>query len=230
MARHCGISTATVGRIWKAFALPPHRCETFRLSRDPPFIEKVRDIVGLYLSPPERAAVLCVDEKSQIQALNRIDPILPGWRSHDCRRNGTTSLFAALNAATGEVIGKCHRRHRSVEFRKFPGIIDRAVPEALEIHLALDNCGTHRTALVHNWLARRERLHLHFRPTSASWINLVERWFGEITRKRIRRGSSDSTRGLELVIGNCLEGYNEDPRPFVWTKSADEILESLKTY
>ena len=180
--------------------------------------------------------VLCVDEKSQIQALNRLEPILPmrpglpERRSHDYRRNGTASLFAALNTAAGEVIGKCCRRHRSVEFRKFLRVIEKAVPEELDVHLVLDNYGTHKTALVHNWLARRERFHLHFTPASASWINLVERWLGEITRKQIRRGSFDSTRALESAIKSYLEIYNEHPRPFVWTKNADEILESVKNY
>ena len=180
--------------------------------------------------------VLCVDEKSQIQALNRTEPILPlrpglpERRSHDYKRNGTTSLFAALNTATGEVIGKCYRRHRSVEFKKFLTVIDKAVPEELDIHLVLDNYGTHKTALIHNWLARRPRFHLHFTPTSASWINLVERWFAEITSKQIRRGSFNGTRELESAIKQYLEVYNEDPKPFIWTKSADEILESLETY
>ncbi len=236
MARQCGLSSATVSRIWKAFALQPHRHETFKLSKDPQFIEKVRDIVGLYLSPPERAVVLCVDEKSQIQALNRTDPILPlrpglaERRSHDYRRNGTTSLFAALNTATGEVIGQCCRRHRSVEFKRFLQVIDRAVPADLEVHLVLDNYGTHKTALIHSWLARRPRFHLHFTPASASWINLVERWFAEITSKQIRRGSFSSAGDLEAAIRQYLEVYNENPKPFIWTKSADEILESLKTY
>lgn len=236
MAAHCGLSSASVSRIWRAFGLQPHRSETFKLSRDPLFVEKVRDIVGLYLSPPERAVVLCVDEKSQIQALNRSEPILPmrpglaERRSHDYRRHGTTSLFAALNTATGEVMGQCYRRHRSVEFKKFLAVIDKAVPEELEIHLVLDNYGTHKTALIHNWLARRERFHLHFTPTSASWLNQVERFFAEITRKQIRRGSYRNTRELETAIRQYLQTYNQDPKPFVWTKSADDILESLKTY
>ena len=189
------MSFATVGRIWRAFALQPHRSETFKLSKDPWFVEKVRDIVGLYLHPPERAVVLCVDEKSQIQALDRTQPVLPlrpgvpRRQTHDYQRNGTTSLFAALNTATGEVIGKCYRRHRSVEFKKFLALIDKAVPADLEIHLVLDNYGTHKTAMIHNWLARRPRYQLHFTPTSASWINQVERWFAEITRQQIRRGS-----------------------------------------
>ena len=236
MARECGLSFATVGRIWRAFALQPHRSETFKLSKDPWFVEKVRDIVGLYLHPPERAVVLCVDEKSQIQALDRTQPVLPlrpgvpRRQTHDYQRNGTTSLFAALNTATGEVIGKCYRRHRSVEFKKFLALIDKAVPADLEIHLVLDNYGTHKTAMIHNWLARRPRYQLHFTPTSASWINQVERWFAEITRQQIRRGSFRSTQALEKAIQEYLAVYNEDPKPFVWTKSADQILESLKNY
>lgn len=236
MAKASGLSFATVARIWRAFALKPHRTETFKLSKDPLFIEKVRDIVGLYLHPPERAVVLCVDEKSQIQALDRTQPVLPlrpgvpRQQTHDYKRHGTTSLFAALNTATGEVIGKCYRRHRSVEFKKFLVVIDKAVPPELEIHLVLDNYGTHKTAMIHNWLARRPRYHLHFTPTSSSWINQVERWFAEITRKQLRHGTYRSTQALEQAIREYLEVYNEDPKPFIWTKTADQILESLKTY
>ena len=236
MAAACGLSSATVSRIWRAFALQPHRDETFKLSKDPLFIEKVRDVVGLYLSPPERAVVLCVDEKSQIQALDRTQPMLPlrpggpQQRTHDYKRNGVTSLFAALNIATGEVIGQCYRKHRSLEFKKFLALIDRAVPPELDIHLVLDNYGTHKTALIHNWLARRPRFHLHFTPTSASWLNQVERWFAEITRQQIRRGSYRSTQELETAIEDYLANYNENPKPFVWTKSADQILESLRNY
>ncbi len=236
MAKECGLSFSTVGRTWRAFALKPHRNETFKLSKDPLFIEKVRDIVGLYLHPPERAVVLSVDEKSQIQALDRTQLVLPmrpgvaRQQTHDYKRHGTTSLFVALNTATGEVLGKCFRRHRSVEFKKFLGLIDRSVPPELDIHLVLDNYGTHKTAMIHNWLARRPRYHLHFTPTSASWINQVERWFAEITRKQIRRGTYRSTQALENTIKEYLRVYNEDPKPFVWAKTADEILESLKTY
>ena len=236
MAEASGLSRATVSRIWRAFALKPHRSETFKLSKDPLFIEKVRDIVGLYLAPPERAVVLCVDEQSQIQALDRTQPVLPlrpgspATRTHDYRRNGVTSLFAALNTATGEVLGKCYRKHRSVEFKKFLALIDKAVPDELEVHLVLDNYGTHKTALIHNWLARRPRFHLHFTPTSASWINQVERWFAEITRRQIRRGTFRSTLALETAIKEYLAVYNEDPKPFMWHKTADEILESLKRY
>ncbi len=236
MAKECGLSFATVGRIWRAFGLKPHRTETFKLSRDPLFIEKVRDVVGLYLHPPERAVVLCVDEKSQMQALDRTQPLLPlrpgvpRQQTHDYKRNGTTSLFAALNTATGEAIGKCYRRHRSIEFKQFLAIIDKRVPEDLDVHLVLDNYGTHKTAMIHNWLLRRPRLHLHFTPTSASWLNQVKRWFAEITRRQLRHGTYRSTLALEKAIKEYLEVYNENPKPFIWTKRADQILESLKTY
>jgi len=236
MAKACGMSSATVNRIWRAFGLQPHRTETFKLSADPLFIEKVRDIVGLYMAPPERAVVLCVDEKSQIQALDRTQPMLPlrtgtpARRTHDYKRNGTTSLFAALDIATGEVTGRCYPRHRSVEFRKFLTVIEKKVPKELDIHLVLDNYGTHRTAMIHKWLLRHPRFHLHFTPTSASWLNQIERWFAEITNKRIRRGSYRSTRELEQAIKDYMAVHNEDPKPFVWTKSADDILESLKSY
>lgn len=236
MAEATGLRRETIGRIWRAFGLQPHRVETFKLSADPLFVEKVRDIVGLYLSPPERAVVLCVDEKSQIQALDRTQPLLPfrpgqaERRTHDYTRYGTTSLFAALNYATGEVIGKCYRRHRSVEFRKFLDLVEKNVPPDLDVHLIIDNYSTHKTAMIHRWLLKRPRFHIHFTPTSASWLNLVERWFGELTTKRIRRGSFRSTQSLERAIDEYLETHNENPRPFVWTKSADEILESLKRY
>ena len=188
------------------------------------------------MAPPERAVVLCVDEKSQIQALDRTQPMLPlspglpERRTHDDRRHGTTSLFAALDVATGEVIGKCYRRHRSAEFRKFLAVVDKAVPKDFDVHLVLDNYGTHKTAMIHNWLARRPRFHLHFTPTSASWLNQVERWFAEITRRMIRRGSYQNTLALETAIKEYLEVYNEEPRPFIWTKSADQILESIQRY
>ena len=236
MAKACGLSSATVNRIWRAFGLQPHRTETFKLSADPLFIEKVRDVVGLYMAPPERAVVLCVDEKSQIQALERSQPMLPlrpgmpARQTHDYKRHGTTSLFAALDIATGEVIGRCYPRHRSVEFRKFLTVIEKAVPKDLEVHLVLDNYTTHRTAMIHKWLLRHPRFHLHFTPTSASWLNQVERWFAEITNKRIRRGSYRSTRQLVHAIEDYLSVYNDDPKPFIWTKSADDILESLKRY
>lgn len=236
MAKACGLSQSAVGRIWRAFGLQPHRVETFKLSRDPLFIEKVRDIVGLYLNPPERAVVLCVDEKSQIQALDRTQPVLPlrpglpERRTHDYARHGTTSLFAALNTATGEVIGRCHQQHRSVEFRKFLRTIDQQVPAELDIHLVLDNYSTHKTALIHNWLVRHPRFHLHFTPTSASWLNLVERWFAALTDKQIKRGTHRSTRELEQAIRHYLAVHNQEPKPFVWTKTADQILASLARY
>ena len=236
MARACGMSQSAVSRIWRAFALQPHRVETFKLSKDPLFVEKVRDVVGLYLAPPERAVVFCVDEKSQIQALDRTQPLLPmrpgqvERRTHDYERHGTTSLFAALNTATGEVIGKCYRRHRSSEFKKFLQLIDRNVPSDLDIHLILDNYGTHKTGMIHNYLLSRPRFHLHFTPTSASWLNLVERWFGLITEKQIRRGTFRSTTELEEAIQQYMATYNADSKPFVWTKSADQIFESVKRY
>jgi transposase len=236
LAQASGLSRSTVGRIWRAFSLQPHRSETFKLSKDPLFIDKVRDIVGLYLDPPDRALVLCVDEKSQIQALNRTQPLLPmrpgqiERRTHDYKRHGTTSLFAALDVATGTVIGELHRRHRSVEFRKFLDTIDGTVPDELDVHLILDNYGTHKTALIRTWLAKRPRFHAHFTPTSASWINLVERYFAALTEKQIRRGSHRSVRELESAIKSFLAATNESPKPFVWTKSADEILASLARY
>ena len=236
LAKSSGLSRSTVGRIWQAFALQPHRSETFKLSKDPLFIDKVRDIVGLYLDPPERALVLSVDEKSQIQAWNRTQPLLPmrpgqvERRTHDYQRHGTTSLFAALDVKTGNGIGQLHRRHRSVEFRKFLDTIEATVPAGLEVHLILDNYGTHKTALIRNWLAKRPRFHLHFTPTSASWINLVERFFAALTEKQIRRASHRSVRELESAIKNYLAVSNQSPKPFTWTKSADEILASVARY
>jgi transposase len=233
MAQASGLTQTAVTRVWRAFALQPHRTETFKLSKDPQFIEKVRDIVGLYMNPPTRALVLCVDEKSQIQALDRTQPIFPmrpgqaERRTHDYARYGTTSLFAALDLVTGNVIGECHRRHRSVEFRHFLDTIETAVPPDLDVHLVLDNYGTHKSPTIQRWLAKRPRFILHFTPTSASWINLVERFFATLTEKQIRRGTFRSTRQLETVIKNYLRLYNEDPRPFVWHKTADEILESV---
>jgi transposase len=236
MAKATGMSQSAVSRIWRAFALQPHRSETFKLSKDPLFIEKVRDVVGLYLHPPDKAMVLCVDEKSQIQALDRSQPLLPmrpgqaERRSHDYTRHGTTSLFAALDLATGRVIGQFHRRHRAVEFRKFLIRIDSEVPESLDVHVVLDNYATHKTPAIQRWLARHPRFHLHFTPTGASWLNLVERWFAELTQKQLRRGVHRSTRQLESAIREFLEVSNEDPKPFVWTKSADEILESVAAF
>lgn len=236
LAKESGLSRSTVGRIWRAFALQPHRSETFKLSKDPLFIDKVRDIVGLYLDPPERALVLCVDEKSQIQALNRTQPLLPmrpgqiERRTHDYARHGTTSLFAALDVKTGTVIGELHRRQRSVEFRKFLDTIDHAVPSELDVHLILDNYGTHKTAMIRRWLTKRPRFHVHFTPTSASWINLVERFFAALTEKQIRRGVHRSVRELETAIKSYLALTNGSPKPFVWTKTADQILASVARF
>jgi transposase len=236
LAKQCGMSQTAVARIWKAFALQPHRSETFKLSKDPLFIEKVRDIVGLYLNPPDRALVLCVDEKSQIQALDRTAPLLPlrpgqiERRTHDYVRHGTTSLFAALDTKTGTVLGRCFRRHRSREFRRFLDLIEAQVPRALDVHLILDNYGTHKTPLIQRWLAKRPRFHLHFTPTSSSWLNLVERWFVELERKQIKRGAHHSVPALERAIYEYLDVTGEDPKPFVWTKTADEIFASISRF
>lgn len=236
MAKATGLSQSTISRIWRAFALQPHRSETFKLSTDPLFVEKVRDVVGLYLDPPEKALVLAVDEKSQIQALDRSQPLLPlrpgqpERRTHDYVRHGTTSLFAALDVASGRVIGQLHRRHRSIEFRKFLDTIDANVPSQLDVHLILDNYGTHKTPRIQRWLVRHPRFHLHFTPTGASWLNLVERWFALLTQKQIKRAAHRSTRELEAAIRQYLAVYNEDPRPFVWTKTADQILESVARF
>jgi transposase len=236
MAVAAGMTQSAVSRIWRAFALQPHRTTSFKLSKDPLFIEKVRDIVGLYLSPPDRALVLCVDEKTQIQALDRTQPLLPmrsahpEARTHDYVRHGTTSLFAALDVKSGRVIGQCHRRHRALEFRKFLDTIDATVDPALDIHLILDNSSTHKTPAVHRWLAKRPRYHLHFTPTSSSWINLVERWFANLSDKQIKRGTHRSARQLEAAIRNYIDIGNEVPKPFVWTKTAEQIFEKLSTY
>jgi len=233
MAAEAGVSQNTVVRIWHAFGLKPHMEDTFKLSKDPLFIEKVRDVVGLYMNPPQRAMVLCVDEKSQVQALDRTQPLLPmspGYperRSHDYVRNGTTSLFAALDVATGEVIGTCHRRHRHQEFLRFLKTIEANVPEGLDVHLVMDNYSTHKTPRIKNWLARRPHWHVHFTPTGASWLNLVERFFAEITTRRIRRGTFQSVLELERAILDYLETHNEDPRPFIWTATADKIFRKL---
>jgi len=236
MAQATGLSQSTISRIWRAFALQPHRSETFKLSTDPLFVDKVRDVVGLYLNPPEKALVLAVDEKSQIQALDRSQPLLPmrpgqaERRTHDYVRHGTTSLFAALDVASGRVIGQLHRRHRSIEFAKFLDTIAANVPRHLDVHLILDNYGTHKTPRIRRWLLRHPRFHLHFTPTGASWLNLVERWFAMLTQKQIKRGVHRSTRELETAIRNYLAMHNEDPKPFVWTKTADEILESVARF
>ncbi len=236
LARQLKVSQSTVSRVWRAFGLQPHRSETFKLSTDPLFIDKVRDIVGLYLNPPSKALVLCVDEKSQIQALDRTQPILPlapglpERRTHDYKRHGTTTLFAAFDLATGHVIGELHRRHRSREFLTFLRTIDANVPADLEVHLVMDNYGTHKTPSVKAWLARRPRFHVHFTPTSASWLNQVERWFALISQRQIKRGTHRSTIELERAIREYVSIYNEAPKPFIWTKTADAILASVARF
>jgi transposase len=236
MAKNTGLSRMSISRIWRAFGLQPHRTESFKLSPDPLLIEKVRDIVGLYMNPPDHALVVCVDEKSQIQALDRTQPMLPlrpgqvERRTHDYERHGTTSLFAALELKTSRIIGHLHRRHRSQEFRKFLGIIEANVPAELDIHIVMDNYGTHKTAIIRNWFAKRPRFHVHFTPTYGSWLNLVERWFAEITNKRIRRGIFRSVKELESAIRQYIDIHNEDPKPFVWTRTADEILASIARF
>lgn len=236
MADVMGLSQSAISRIWRAFSLQPHRMETFKLSNDPLFVSKVRDIVGLYIDPPDKAIVLCVDEKSQIQALERTQPLLPlrpglpACRTHDYVRHGTTTLFAALNAKTGKIIGKCYRRHRAVEFVKFLRVIDESVPMTLDVHLILDNYSTHKTPLVRRWIARHPRFHVHFTPTYSSWINLVESWFAILTNRRLRRSSYRSTRQLERDVNRYIDASNESPTPFVWSKTADEILDSVKRF
>jgi transposase len=237
MAKEVGLSSATIGRIWKAFGLKPHRSETFKLSPDPLFIDKVRDIVGLYMAPPMNAVVLCLDEKSQIQAVNRSQPILPmrpgqvERRSHDYERHGTTTLFAALNAGRGEVINKCYRSHRTSEFIKFLNQVDNEVPSEVEqVHVVMDNYGTHKTPVAKRWFERHPRWIAHFTPTYSSWLNLVERFFAELTNRAVRRGSFTSVRALEKAIYAFLDTWNEDPNPFVWTASADTILRRLNNF
>jgi transposase len=236
MARQVGMSQSAISRIWRAFGLKPHLEQTWKLSADPQFIDKVRDIVGLYLDPPERALVLCVDEKSQIQALDRTAPtlpILPGTparRAHDYVRHGTASLFAALDLASGQVISQLHRRHRHQEFLRFLKQIDASVPAGLELHLVCDNYATHKTPAIKTWLLRHPRFHLHFTPTSASWLNLVERWFAELTNRKLRRSTHRSVAELEADLTAWIAAWNTNPRPFVWTKTADEILDTLASY
>jgi len=236
MAARTGLSKSTIGRIWKKFDLKPHLQESFKLSTDPFFVEKVVDVVGLYHNPPERAVVLCVDEKSQIQALDRSQPVLPMMpgmperRTHDYLRHGITSLFAAFNIADGTVISQLHRRHRAIEFKKFLATIDKAVPAELDVHLVCDNYVTHNTPEIKTWLARRPRFHVHFTPTGSSWMNQVERWFGLLTDKLIRRGVHTSVQALENDIADWIATWNTNPRPFTWTKTADEILNSLAVY
>src|SRR6266850_508463 len=236
MAKASGLSQTAVVRIWRAFGLQPHRAETFKLSTDPLFIEKVRDIVGLYLNPPDRALVLCVDEKSQIQALDRSQPLLPmrpgqaERHAPDYLRHGTTNLFAALDFKAGTVIGQFHRRHRAVEFRQFLETIDHQVPRRSALHLIIDNYATHKTPAIKRWLLRHPRFQLHFTPTGASWLNLVERWFAGLTEKQLRRGVHRSTRELQDAIRHYLELKNRHPKPFIWTKTADQILESVARF
>ncbi|MBK8763702.1 MAG: IS630 family transposase [Steroidobacteraceae bacterium] len=236
MAGEMKMSQTAISRIWRAFGLQPHRQETFKLSTDPLFVEKVRDIVGLYLDPPVKAMVLCVDEKSQIQALDRTQPILPmapgtpERRTHDYMRHGTTTLFAALDIATGKVIGQTHRRHRASEFLSFLRTIEANVPAELDVHLVMDNYATHKTPAIRAWFARHPRFQIHFTPTSASWLNQVERWFSTLTQKYLRRGTHRSTRQLEQAIRQYLESHNADSKPFVWTKSADDILASIQRF
>jgi transposase len=236
MAAATGLNQTAVSRIWRAFGLKPHREQTWKLSSDPQFIEKVRDIVGLYMDPPEHALVLCVDEKTQIQALNRTAPCLPilpttpARRSHDYVRNGTTSLFAALDVATGQVIAAHHRQHRHQEFLKFLKTIDAATPAGLDLHLICDNYATHKTPAVKNWLIRHPRFHIHFIPTSSSWLNLVERWFAELTTRKLRRSAHHNVAELEADIRAWTAAWNDNPRPYVWTKTAGEILENIASY
>ena len=236
MAAAVGHAPSTIHRIWKAFCLQPHRSDTFKLSTDPLFVEKVRDIVGLYMAPPERAVVLCLDEKSQIQALDRTQPLLPmrpgqpERRSHDYTRHGTLSLFAALETATGKIVGRCFARHRAREFRAFLNTVAASVPADHDVHIVIDNVSSHKTEAVRNWFAKRPRWHVHYTPTSASWINQVERFFADLTEKQIRRGVHRSTTQLEAAITAYIATVNANPRPFVWTKSADDILASIKRF
>jgi transposase len=236
LAKSVGISKSSVQRVWHAFGLKPHRTESFQLSKDPLLIEKVRDIVGLYMSPPDNALVLCVDEKSQIQALNRTQPLLPmrpgqaERRTHDYERHGTTTLFAALDTKTGKVIGECHARHRAIEFRKFLDRIDASVPSDLDVHLVVDNYATHKAPIIKAWLAKRPRFHVHFTPTHGSWLNQVERWFGLLTQRQIKRGAHKSVASLKAAIIEFLDAHNEEAKPFVWTKSADDILASIARF
>lgn len=236
MAAETGYSHTTIRRIWNAFGLQPHRAETFKLSTDPLFVDKVQDVVGLYMSPPNRAIVLCLDEKSQIQALDREQPVLPmapgvaERRTHTYLRNGTTSLFAALDIATGAVIGKCYKRHRATEFLNFLKELDRNLPDGPDVHLVMDNYATHKTPKIKAWLARRPHWHVHFTPTSASWLNQVERWFADLTRKQIQRGVHRSVAELEADIMAFIDAHNENPKPYKWVKPADEILASVKRF
>jgi len=236
MAAEVGVNQTAVHRVWTAFGLQPHRAAAWKLGRDSQFIEKVRDVVGLYLNPPERAVVLCVEEKSQIQALDRTAPILPMLpgvperATHDYKRSGTSSLYAALDLATGKVIGRLHSRHRAIEFKQFLRTLDHEVPAHLDIHVVLDNSSTHKTPAIQRWLTAHPRFALHFTPTSSSWLNLVERWFAELTTKKLRRGAHRTVRELNADIRAWIETWNDDPKPYVWTKTADQSLESIAAY
>lgn len=233
MARQSGMSQTAVSRIWRAFGLKPHLVDTFKISTDPFFVEKVRDVVGLYMSPPQNAIVFCVDEKSQIQALDRTQPLLPmrpgqaERRTHDYKRYGTTTLFAALDTLSGKLIGQCFPRHRSEEFKKFLASVEKNIPKELDIHIILDNYGTHKTKLVQQWLLKHPRVQLHFIPTSSSWLNMIERWFAELTNKQIKRGVHRSVKALEEAINAFIAATNENPKPFVWLKTADQIIEAV---
>jgi len=236
MAKAAGMSQTAVSKIWRAFGLKPHLVESFKLSPDPQFIDKVRDIVGLYLNPPDAAVVLCIDEKSQIQALDRTAPVLPllpgtpSRRTHDYRRNGITNLYAALDVASGNVISELTERHRAEEFRRFLNLVEHSVPAHLDVHVIVDNSSTHKTPAIRRWLLRHPRFTLHFTPTYSSWLNLVERWFAELTTKWLRRGTHRSTKELVASIRTWIKRWNDEPRPFVWHKTADQILESLAAY
>jgi transposase len=236
LAAELGMSQSAVSRIWRAFGLAPHRQDSWKLSKDPQFIDKVRDVVGLYLDPPEAAVVLCVDEKSQIQALDRTQPVFPmmpgtpARASHDHVRAGTSSLYAALDINSGTVISSPHARHRAIEFKKFLQSIDQQVPAEYEVHVVLDNASTHKTPAVKRWLLAHPRFVLHFTPTSSSWLNLVERWFGELTTKKLQRAPHRSVRALNADLRNWIKTWNENPRPYVWTKTADQILDSITRY
>jgi transposase len=236
LASELGMSPSAVQRIWRAFGLQPHRQDSWKLSKDPLFVDKVKDVVGLYLDPPERAVVLCVDEKSQIQALDRTAPILPMLpgtpqrATHDYKRHGTSSLYAALDIASGQVIGSLHARHRAIEFKKFLTLIDSQVPDHLDVHLVMDNVSTHKTPAIKRWLLAHPRFTVHFTPTSSSWLNLVERWFSELTTKKLQRGAHTSVRALNKDIRDWITTWNDNPRPYVWTKTSDQILESIARY
>jgi transposase len=236
LANKVGMSPSSVGRIWQAFGLKPWQADTFKLSEDPQFVDKVRDVVGLYMNPPEHAVVLCVDEKTSIQALDRTQPILPmrpgqvERRTHDYKRNGVTDLFAALNLATGHVVHQTRPQHRAVEFRRFLDAIDQAVPDGLDVHVVLDNSSTHKTPAIHHWLLRHRRFHFHLTPTSSSWLYLVERWFAELSRRLLKRSAHKTVAALTTDLNTWISTWNDNPRPFVWHKTADQILDGLKRY